>query len=115
MASLFKAPRTNIQRTLTYVISGLTESLKAAYLPKSLEEIKLTRPVRKFKFFPHATGAVDATLIQIQKPMDRDANNACYSGKHCCHGAKYRLLWTLVGRFTCLKLDSMLTPRFDTF
>ena len=92
MASLFKAPRANIQRTLTYVMSGLTESLKAAYLPKSLEEIEFAKPVRKFKFFPHATGAVDATLIPIRKPMDRDTNNAYYSGKHACHGAKIQVV-----------------------
>ena len=98
MVSLFKAPRANIQRTLTYVMPGLTESLKAAYLPKSLEKIELTRPVRKFKFFPHATGAVDATLIPIQKPMDRDANNVYYSGKHGCHGAKIQVVVDPSGR-----------------
>lgn len=97
MATLFQAPKANIQRTITYVMSGLTESLRATYLPGSLEEVEARKPSQKFKFFPYALGAVDATLIPVQKPTDRSTNNAYYSGKHHCHGAKIQVVVNSLG------------------
>ena len=76
LSALFRLPRAAIQRTLTYVMSGLTESLKAAYLPRSSEELEVMKPRHKSKFFPYVLGAVDATLIPIRKPTGEAVNNA---------------------------------------
>ena len=86
---LFDVAKATIQRTLTYVMSGLTESLKVAYLPKSIRDINISS---QFKNFPQAIGAVDATLIPVQKPSDRENEGLYYSGKHHAHGAKVQVV-----------------------
>ena len=88
LAKLFRMSPSTVQRTITYVMSGLTYSLRAAYLPVTKEDI---HPTRKFEHFPQAIGAVDATLIQIQKPKERELNNEYFSGKHRIHGAKVQV------------------------
>ena len=72
------------------------ESLRATYLSGSLE-VEAGKPTQKFKFFPYALGVVDATLIPVQKPTDRSTNNAYYSGKHHCHGAKIQVVVNSLG------------------
>ena len=89
IGSLFDIAKATAQRTLTYVMSGLTESLKLAYLPKSIRDINISS---QFKNFPQAIGAVDATLILVQKPSDRENEGQYYSGKHHAHGAKVQVV-----------------------
>ena len=75
----------SIQRTITYVMSGPTHSLRREYLPQSREEIAATR---KFENFPQVVGAVDATLIPVQKSKSPELDRMYFSGKHGTHGAK---------------------------
>lgn len=76
-------------------MSGLTYSLKREYLPERKEDIEVTS---KFQNFPQALGAVDATLIPIQRPKDPIQNNNYFSGKHGRHGGKIQVTVSPDGR-----------------
>ena len=95
-------------------MSGLTESLKAAHLPRSPEGLEVVKPRRKFKIFPHVLGAVDATLVPIQTPTDKAVNNANFSGKRHCHGLKIQVVVDSDGRQSTLRIYSQggVTTRF---
>ena len=88
LANLFHMTPPSIQRTINYVMSGLTHSLKRAYLPQKREDIHISS---KFKHFPQAIGAVDGTLIRVQKPKSPELDHDYYSGKHGTHGAKIQV------------------------
>lgn len=88
LANLFGVTSPSIQRTITYVMSGLTHSLKREYLPQTKDDIPTSS---KFTHFPQALGAVDATLIPVQKPGNRELNHDYYSGKHGAHGGKIQV------------------------
>lgn len=49
-------------------------------------------PRRLFPTHSNALGAIDATLIEITAPTNRNDNKAYYSGKHGCHGGKVQVL-----------------------
>ena len=49
-------------------------------------------PKRKFINHKDAVGALDATLIMISKPMDKEENNMYFSGRHKKHGVKLQVL-----------------------
>ena len=78
-------------------MSELTVSPGAAYLPESIEEVEVMKPTQNFMFFPYVLGAIDATLVPIHKLTDRSTNNAYYSGKHHCHGAKIHVVVDSLG------------------
>lgn len=81
-----------MQRAIDYVMSGLTHSLRREYLPQSREEIEVTR---KFGNFPQAVGAVDATLIPVQKPKSPELDRTYFSGTH---GVKIQVVVSADGR-----------------
>ena len=86
---LFDVAKATVQRTLTYVMSGLTESLKLAYLPKSVRDINISS---QFKNFPQAIGAVDATLIPSRSPLTERMRVCITPGSIMFMGQKSRLL-----------------------
>ena len=69
LATLFDILRADIQRTVNCVMSGTTESLKLVYLPQHRDDIGSTSRSKNLKF---TIGVVDATLIQIQKPSEKE-------------------------------------------
>lgn len=89
LALLLKMKRATVQRSIDYMMSGLTDSLTAKYIPASREDIKLKT---RFQYFPEAIGAVDSTIVEILKPTDRDLDKKYYSGKHHYHGVKAQVL-----------------------
>lgn len=95
LATLFQMTMPSVQRTINYVMSGLTYSLKREYLPQSRDEIVTAK---KFEHFPQAMGAVDATLIPIQKPRSPELDHAYFSGKHGTHGGKIQVTVDADGR-----------------
>ena len=88
LSNMFGLSPSSVQRTISYAMSGMTNSLKKEYLPEKRSDIT---SISKFKHFPQALGAVDASLIPIQKPKDSMLNNDYYSGKHSMHGAKIQV------------------------
>ena len=86
---LFDAAKATVQRTLAYVMSGLTESLKLAYLPKSVRDINISP---QFKNFPQAIGAVDAASIPSRNPLTERMRVCITRGGTTSMGQKSRLL-----------------------
>ena len=89
LAMFFHISRSAMQRTLNYMMSGTVEALKAQYLPATKDCITLKN---SFEHFPAAIGAVDASLILVQKPKDRETRDCVYSGKHHLHGKKVQVV-----------------------
>lgn len=80
--------------------SGVQTSITSLWNPSAgvlMEDIipgALLDYIPRHKSINHkdAVGALDATLIMIPKPMDKEENNVHFSGKHKEHGVKLQVL-----------------------
>lgn len=55
LATLFGMMRQSVARTIDYVMAGLTDSLKAAFIPEAVEDVNVHK---HFRHFSAALGAV---------------------------------------------------------
>ena len=74
-----------VQTSITPIWDDLKISVFDNYVPSSPKEYKSTR---SFINYPAAVGALDATLLSINKPSEREENKKYFSGKHRKHGVK---------------------------
>lgn len=79
----------DLQTPITSLWDKLADVLMKDQVPSS--PLQYT-PSRHFDNFPGAVGALDASLIMISKPSNRDENRLYFSGKHYKHGVKFQAL-----------------------
>ena len=103
IADSFDIDESRVQTSITSIWDTLRDVLVKDLVPSS--PFKYT-PRRKFVNHPDALGAIDATLIEVTKPTNREDNKAFYSGKHGRHGGKVQVLVGPDG--TCLHMSNVL-------
>ena len=89
IATHLNVPNTTVFRTITNFVSRTKDAFVAKFIPNTIEAAEATR---NFTNFPHAFGAVDATVIPIFRPSDHDAQVEYFSGKHKIHCVKFQCL-----------------------
>ena len=67
----------------------LDDALFSDLVPRKPREYT---PVRAFEAHPHALGALDATLIEIRKPLHSIESREYLSGKHRRYGVRLQVL-----------------------
>ena len=70
-------------------------------------------PKRKFINHKDAVGVLDATLIMVSKPLDKEENNMYFSGKHKKHGVKLQVLVAPDG--LCIHFGGVVPGRRNDF
>ena len=78
-----------VQTSITSIWGDFTIAVFDNYVLSSPKEYKSTR---SFINYPAAVGALDATLLSINKPSEREENKKYFSGKHRKHGVKLQVL-----------------------
>ena len=78
-----------VQTSITSIWDTLKMVLIKDLIPSSPFKY---RPGKVFPVYTDALAALDATLIEIVAPSDKDDNAKYYSGKHCKHGGKFQVL-----------------------
>lgn len=78
-----------VQTSISSIWDVLKTVLVRDLIPSSPFKYK---PGKKFPVYSDAFAALDATLIEIVAPTDKEDNKKYYSGKHCKHGGKFQVL-----------------------
>ena len=99
-----------VQTSITSIWNDFTVAVFDNYVPKSPNEYKSTR---SFINYPAAVGALDATLISINKPSEKEENRRYFSGKHKKHGAKLQILVAPDG--TCIHYGGIIEGSRNDF
>ena len=99
-----------IQSMITSIWNDMTTMLCEAYIPRLPRDYTSTRT---FVNFPAAAGALDATLISIRKPSEREEDRRYFSGKHRKHGVKLQVLVAPDG--TCIHYGGIIEGSRNDF
>ena len=89
LANSFKLHKSKIQSIITDLWTPLTNALFEDLIPRKPREYT---PTRAFETYPHALGALDATLIEIRKPLHSIESREYLSGKHRRYGVRLQVL-----------------------
>ena len=87
--------KTTIRNTVKRVINCIKIPLVQKFIPNILED---PQNGIKFRYFPDAIGAVDATVVRICRPKDYSTQAFYYCGKHHFHCVKFQLLVRVDGK-----------------
>ena len=89
VAQSFHVKKSRVQTAISDLWTPMIETLTQNLLPK--KPLDYT-PTRSFDNYPHAAGALDATLIQVTKPLRTLDAREYLSGKHRKYGVRLQVL-----------------------
>lgn len=89
LAESFKLHRTRVQAIITDLWTPLIKVLQDNLLPHRPHDY---HPIRTFDNYPHAMGALDATLIRVARPINNQEAREYLSGKHRAYGIRLQVL-----------------------
>ena len=89
LADSFKLHKSRVQSIITDLWTPLANALFNDLIPMKPRDYT---PVRNFETYPHALGALDATLIEIRKPLHSIESREYLSGKHRRYGVRLQVL-----------------------
>ena len=85
----FKLHRCRVQSIITDLWTPIMNVLQQHLIPKKPQDY---RPSKRFDNYPHAIGALDATLIRVTKPRSTVLSRDYLSGKHRAYGVRLQVL-----------------------
>jgi len=81
--------KSTVERNVKIIVTRAKTILVQKFLPQSLDRQRTTLT---FTNFPNAVGALDATVVTIWKPSDKEKQKFYYDGKHKDHTIKFQIL-----------------------
>ena len=85
----FKLHRCRVQSIITDLWTPIMNVLQDHFMPSKPQNHHATK---RFDYYPHAIGALDATLIRVTKPKNSAISRDYLSGKHRAYGIRLQVL-----------------------
>ena len=90
LSTLLKIPKTTVGEKIPRVIKRFKPFLISKYIPSTYNEIEHICQLEHFTNYPMAWGAVDWTVVPINRPRNNEKQRSYFSGKHHFHCIKFQ-------------------------